>query len=657
MGVIPEFRESKKAIPCHLHYYGQMSQPLLQSIDLKTRLFFGLVLLAYLATPVLLNPSLQSAELEESAITLTAAEALPMDIGWSELAAYEDQWRPITLPLHWREQFTDSRAVWYRIELPDLGSSVSDTDSLGIYLWRVNQTAEFWLNGTQIGSGGRTEEPMARYWNTPLYFPIPETLLAGNDELLVKHYAEQGWGSMEALVLGPEAVLLPLYERRYFIQHDVALGLFVFVLVTGGLSLMIWIYRRRETEYLWFSIASVALAVYCLNQFIRYLPMSAELWRWLINISIDIWAVTTVVFVARSLKLDIARMERVLFAYLSLGVILYLYASYSGVYDINIYFHIGSILLGAYCFYYCAQAWRRTRELLPVFYCFVIVLVTIAGIHDVLMQAALNNGWQFNLLPAFNNHFNFTHFAAPLIFVLIAVNLMKRFVLSMNAADETNEQLEERVRLARKELDDNYKAMEAVLKAQSAQDERERIYRDLHDDVGSKLLSLYYRLDKEGDSLLAKSALEDLRDIVSHKSIEGCSLSTAAQQWRSEAEDRISEAGVALSWQCDSDLGEIELSEMQRTQLRRMLREVISNALLHGKQLSEIRIAIKLTGEKLQFDIDNNGITKPVADWKVGRGISNLRVRARNLSGDFSIVDLTGDWVRISWIIPLVAKS
>jgi signal transduction histidine kinase len=632
-----------------------MRKSILQAIDLKTKVLFSMVLLLYVAAPFALNPALLPAEHSDELLILNAAQALPLDVAVDALPEHHAEWLDVQFPLHWREQFSESRAVWYRMQISQqtLDGLAVEGERLGIYLWRLNQTADMWLNGQLVGSGGRTEDPMVRYWNSPLYFNLPQSLLGHNNELLIKHYAERGWGSMEPVILGADSVLRPVYEQRYFIQHDLALGLFVFVLVTGGLSLLIWVYRRQESEYLWFSIASLGLSFYCLNQFIRYLPVSSDLWRWLSNISIDLWAVAVFLFILRSMKIGRPRAEKLAFLYLGLGVPLYFYASFFSAFDINIYFHLGSILIGIYLFYLCFGVFRDTGDLLPVFYCFAIILVIIAGLHDVLMQAAVNNGWNVGLLPGFENHFNFTHFAAPLIFAMIAINLMKRFVLSMNAADETNEQLELRVAQARDELAANYKAMETVLKAQSAQSERERIYRDLHDDVGSKLLSLFYRLDREADSLLAKSALEDLRDIVSHKSLDGCSLNEALQQWHAEAEDRVRDAGIRLDWRCESDLGDFELTEMQRTQLRRMLREVISNALLHSNQLTEIRATIERVEKQLHFNIDNNGSHSPVSEWQVGRGISNLRVRARNLAGSFELIDLTGDWVRVSWSVPL----
>lgn len=591
---------------------------------------------------------------------LSEAEALPLNLDHAELSAVQMQWEAVELPIHWRNRFANSRAVWYRARWPGVDlESITHSESgesdplLGVYIWRINQTADIWFNNIHIGSGGSTDEPMARHWNSPLYFTVPANLVQEQNEILIKHFAQHSWGSMEAIIVGADSILRPIYEQRYFIQHDVALGLFVFVVITGLFCFTIWFYRRQEDQYLWFAIASIGLGFFCLNQFIRYLPFDDDLWRWLSNISTDLWATSIFIFLLRSLRIENKTAERVVFAYLASGVPIYFYASFYHVFDINVFYHCGSLLIGIYGFYLSVRAYLSSKDPLAAFYCCVLLFVFVAGVHDTFMQAVVNNGWLGASDLSFLYHFNFVHFAAPLIFLFIGANLVKRFIDSMNSADLLNLELEQRVNDAREELAENYQAIEAVLIRQSASEERERIYRDLHDDVGSKLLSLYYRLDKESDSTLAKSALEDLRDIVSSKSLDSCSLSVAAQEWRSEAFNRTRDAGIKLDWQFNVVRSYLMLDESQRAQLRRMFREVFSNAILHNKNISEIKVTVDHRDNTLKIGVSNNGVESSSNQWQAGRGINNLRVRSRELGGKLLFEDIAENWVRVCWHIPL----
>lgn len=620
-------------------------------------LVLSTVIVSLLAVILIIVDQPASEVTQADYLRLSQAEALPLDIPFSELGEHDSAWQPVELPLHWRNRFSDVKAVWYRFELSreELQSLTgTNPDSLsGLYIWRLNQTADFWLNGQLIGSGGSSDEPMARYWNTPLYFSISPGIITAQNALFIKHYSQHSWGSIEAPLIGAEEQLKPVYEHRYFIQHDIALGLFVFVITTGAFCLAVWIYRPQEKQYFWFAIASAALSFYCLNQFIRYLPVPPDLWRWLTNISTDLWVCALVIFIHRSLNLHRPRMERLILGFLLCGIPLYFYASFFQVFDLNIYFHFGAVGFGVYSLAASAQHFLETRSRLSGFYCAVILFAIGAGLHDTLMQAAVNNAWPIAIDNGFQGHFNLVHFAAPLIFLLIGASLIRRFIDSMNVADQLNEELEIRVEEARQELDANYQAIEEVLVRQSAMDERERIYRDLHDDVGSKLLSLYYRLDKQSDSALAKSALEDLRDIVSSKSLESCPLGQAAQQWKLEAAERLSDSDTQLSWHNEGDMDNVILDELQLAHLRRMLRELLSNALLHSDQLSAIRVNVSLQDNLLNISVSNDGSTAPVHEWKAGRGIGNLRVRARDLGGKFELCDLGNGWVRAFWSVPV----
>lgn len=619
---------------------------------------FSLGLLALAALMIILGRGSTISGTEEDFLVLRQAEMLPMNVELQDLPRFEDQWTDVNFPFHWRNSLQDARVAWYRLSisaeaLSSLLASNPGDQLLGLYVWRLNQTADFWINGSQIGSGGRIEPRMARHWNSPLYFSIPPGLIQAQNTLLVKHYAPHSWGSMEEIVIGQEDFLKPVYETRFFIQHDVSLGLFVFVLSTSIFTFVVWYFRRHETQYFWFSLGSFSLSFYILHQFLRYLPLDPDIWRWLSNISSDLWASCVFIFSLRSLNLHRPLAEKLVYGYLLCGVFVYFYASFFEAYELNIYFHVFTLIIGIYNFYLCVEQFSATQDPLPAFYACLIAILFAAGVHDISMQAIVNIGLFEGPALSFQNHFNFIHFFAPIIFIFIGASLLKRFVDSMNESTRLNAELEQRVADARAELESNYQAIEAVLVQQSAHEERERIYRDLHDDVGSKLLSLYYRLDNESDSTLARSALEDLRDIVSRKSIESCALADAVQQWRTETEERVRDANVALSWYAESFPPDMVLSELQHAHLRRMLREMLSNAIIHNKTATAINVSLFCTETELVIEVANDGVEKAVSEWVDGRGISNLRVRARDLQGELTIASTRKDWVKVSCQIPL----
>ncbi len=84
-----------------------------------------------------------------------------------------------------------------------------------------------------------------------------------------------------------------------------------------------------------------------------------------------------------------------------------------------------------------------------------------------------------------------------------------------------------------------------------------------------------------------------------------------------------------------------------------MLREVFSNAILHNEKIQHIHVHIRSEASNLCIAVINDGITNSSCEWQPGRGISNLKIRARELGGTLSIEDIPGNKARVSWNVPI----
>ncbi|AFT69131.1 putative two component sensor histidine kinase transcription regulator protein [Alloalcanivorax dieselolei B5] len=178
-----------------------------------------------------------------------------------------------------------------------------------------------------------------------------------------------------------------------------------------------------------------------------------------------------------------------------------------------------------------------------------------------------------------------------------------------------------------------------------ANQERQRIMRDLHDDVGGRLLTLIHKAPNERNERLARSALSALREAIyalDHKRRYG--LQELFEDWHGDLRERLAPE-FDLSWSISGDLDDIYLSPRHYINLRRVLDEAITNALKHGAptQLT-FQAELNQRGELLLIlrnEFDSSHFTQG-QDGLPGRGLSNMRTRILELNGELSLYCLTG---------------
>ena len=180
---------------------------------------------------------------------------------------------------------------------------------------------------------------------------------------------------------------------------------------------------------------------------------------------------------------------------------------------------------------------------------------------------------------------------------------------------------------------DLMKSADAGESDQLLQQERERIMRDLHDDVAADLLTMLHQAEDEPRRHLVRETLGNLRAIIySLQPGQTRTLRELGRMWQEDCVRRCRAAGVEFHWQQADNSGDIAVNPSQALQLQRMLREAVSNALRHARP-PQIRVEIRLDHCDLTLQVCDNGVHSPLHLWRPGKGLLNLRQRARELSG------------------------
>lgn len=195
----------------------------------------------------------------------------------------------------------------------------------------------------------------------------------------------------------------------------------------------------------------------------------------------------------------------------------------------------------------------------------------------------------------------------------------------------------------------------ARIRQQSALEERERIYRDLHDDLGSQLLQMIYTAPTPAFADQARAVLQNLRDVVSRSRGEPGTLSNVLADIEAEARQRLWAVEAELLWEQAADLPDPQLDSGQALHLHRIVREGISNAIRHAAA-KRLRVRIRPDGGQLLLDLTDDGFGPPEAS-QGGRGMEGMRSRAAELQGRIDWTPGTFGGTKIVLRFPLAAAG
>ncbi|TJZ77628.1 sensor histidine kinase [Chitiniphilus eburneus] len=164
--------------------------------------------------------------------------------------------------------------------------------------------------------------------------------------------------------------------------------------------------------------------------------------------------------------------------------------------------------------------------------------------------------------------------------------------------------------------------------------ERQRIARDLHDDLGAALLSALAQADQPAARHAVQAAIAQMRTVVGGLAGEALSLEEVLAQLRHETAQRLDQAGIELDWPFDEDVLPHRLDYRYYKNYMSVFRELVSNAIRHGRpRRLSVRLERGIAG-RLVTVIRDDGMGMAAERLGRGHGLSNLRTRMGEIDGD-----------------------
>lgn len=202
--------------------------------------------------------------------------------------------------------------------------------------------------------------------------------------------------------------------------------------------------------------------------------------------------------------------------------------------------------------------------------------------------------------------------------------------------------LEERVAERTRALEHNHAQLRHLERQLAADEERQRIMRDLHDGLGSQLFVTLSRVEGEditrGEiSEALRACIADMRLVLEAMGPDGNDFLAAWGSFRFRWEAQLRTAGLASQWPLEVPGEVLELPPATGLQVLRIAQEALTNVLKHARGARQAHIALTAASQGLCVEVRDDGIGPQAAAGPAGRGLANMRARAQRLNGHLRV--------------------
>ncbi len=532
---------------------------------------------------------------------------------------------------------TPNTSAWYTFSF-----SLQDKPqkNLGLFLPLINMNAAVYLNDQLIGASGSFDEPMSRFWHTPVLFYLPVANLQQGENTVhirLKASLPNDLTQLGKIYWGDIQPIYNKYAAEYFASYTIHVMASSAAFFLGFIVLYLWSIRRLP-EYFYFSFASLTWAISSLNVVIHNPPFSSHTWEWLIHTNLSLMPIFIMLFVRRVIGKSNNHFERSIWALsFILTVALFIVPNHY-FFPLANTWHFSTLFIAIYTVYLVISHYLKYQERTMLTLSMGFFLVAALGIHDYLIIAGFLDAENRFLMD----------YSMPLLLIAIAVVLIQRFVEASTGLEHANATLEQRVQAAELKIKDSYQMIAELEAIKAVDKERTRIFGDLHDDLGAKLLSLVYKSETPEQKKLAKQAMEGLREIVkqSPAHIGSNKQTNGITDWLNECQARCTEQSIPFEWH------QLHISPDFETpqDIANVLREAINNAIKHGDG-KRICVRVQIRFGLLIMSVANTG--KLFSETPVqGSGRKIMQHRIKTLGGNIRWRSGKRGGCHVIWVVP-----
>jgi signal transduction histidine kinase len=538
---------------------------------------------------------------------------------------------------------------WYRLRLPPGGE-----EPMALYVPRLVTMSAAVLARTERGWQLLLDnQPAEReQWVQPLWLPLPGAGAQGLDVVVALPVPTDSYYAVSRIAVGPREVLEKRWQWRIRLQSGLPQAVSLTLAVLGLFALTLWLRRPKEAIYALFGLGALAWLVRNLHYYVS-LPASpaGQDWFWWATHASMAWVMlTALLFALRFASERVPRLERGLTISVVLVSVISMPLWLRQLDMIVLQYAVTAVVAGLGTAWVAWAAWRERRAELRIM-AFALITGVVIGAHDLAVLA----GW------AWPEHIYLMPFATLIVMMSFLHAVQRRYVGTVEQVQAENSQLQE-------DLDEQV----SVLQAQNAQLreaerqqalllERQRIMADMHDGLGSSLLSALVAVEQGNMSHekvveVLRECVDDLRLVIDSLEPVGHDLVSLLATMRYRLGKRLQTGGLKLEWDVQ-DLPPLPwLEPPDALHVLRLMQEALNNVLKHAGA-SRVRMVTRHHGSYVEIRVEDDGAGFDLQNIQHGRGLKSQIKRAQRLGGKLRIDSTPGMGTRLSLRLPVERRS
>lgn len=547
-------------------------------------------------------------------------------------------WQSHALPMRWSSASGTRQGVWLRFmfKLPE-----TPAEGWSMLLNRVPTGGTIFLNGKMVADLPLDSERRYVRSRRPQLINLPAGFLQDTNDVLI--YTSYGVGvhGIGSIAVGPTSELQPRYGNEIFTSHTLReLSLLLTVLMAIGFAAL-WLRRRSENLFGLLALMSAFWALRSVDLVFESMPADARYWmRGAFYLGTAVFTALATITMWRQGGRHRSRAELGLIVLAAMGPALYLLSG--DTFDMTAGAPWQAVMLTALA----TGVLTLTRHSLatPSWMLKAIVAALVlalgAAIHDYLVYIGELPFAGLELL----------NIATPVLLIALGATLIDRFVRSLADVEKTNTELETRIHEREQLLKRNFDRLRESERLKASAQERQRIMQDMHDGLGSQLLSSLMLVERgamsnEQVAQILRESIDDMRLAIDALAAEDSDLLAALGNMRFRMEPRLKAAGIDLQWDARNLPEEVDLDPNAVLPVLRIAQEALTNAIKHSRaRVLRVTLAIDHDGDSqwLSIRLTDNGRGLSPAGNSTGRGMLNMRNRAQKIGAFLKVESVTG---------------